>query len=55
MINLITLVRCYGFADKGFLTAVVSYLLCTESACVEVEEWMDFHTEGSLQLHDCGE
>jgi len=47
MINWITLVRCSGFADKRLLAAVVSYSLCTsESTSVEVEVWMDFHTEG---------
>jgi hypothetical protein len=45
MTNWITLVRCSDFSDKCFLAAVFSYSLCTpESTCVEVEEWMDFHT-----------
>jgi hypothetical protein len=47
MINWNYLVRCSGVADKSFLAAVVSYSFCIpESTCVEVEEWMDFHTEG---------
>jgi len=47
MINWVNLVRCSDFAGKCFLAAVVSYSFCIpESTTVEVEKWVDFHTEG---------